>query len=509
MATSAPIELAPKDNSNLYGRRNTLIATATQTADRQRVLPMDVDIHRNVSTYGRRTLMSLGRWMFYNIPEIQGAILEQANLAVSTFIPQYAGANRAWGQQAESWLREWHKIMDIGGWPYDYETYVQFLVINPLVDGDIGTLLTQTDSGYPAIQTIPAHRIDALVNIVVGGDYDGMKIVDGTIVDDYGRAVAYRVKTQDGFDQNHFVDVPANDLFLTYSPLSPNQFRGFSALASSAFNLQDRDESRKFELLAQKAFSTKTVIETNESGEADAASDLLRSALTDSTTGAKLSLDSERLDGGTITYFKAGTNSKLDAFAWDRPSANVQEFQERTLRDAFRGSEWDVLFSIDPKNVGGASMRIVVEKINATLGKRRRLVEKACRRVDGWAISKAIKLGLLPNDVDWYKWEYQGPAEISADRKYDSEIDIEEISRGLGTQRAAIARRGGFYDDVRAQRKQEADDELSDASELATKYGITLVDAMNVLRPPARTTATQTTTNTTQSNSADPQDTPQ
>lgn len=491
LAAAKPVKL----NGNakpIYGGNNTLIVSATQTEDRKRVLPHDRDIHRLVSNYGRKTLMSLGRWMFWNIPEIKGAILEQANLATSTFIPQYTGRNKSWGIKAEAWLREWHKIMDVGGWPFDYESYVKFLVVKPLVDGDMATLLTETETGYPQIQTIPAHRIDSSImtgQTVTGGEYDGYRIIDGVIVDDLNRAVALRVKLSDGINGEPatYQDIPASDIFLSFDPEDIDQKRGFSALASSAFNLQDRDESRRFELLAQKAFSSKTIIETNESGEADSAAAIMQGALYNSD-GTKAGLDKELIDGGTITYLKAKSGSALDAFAWDRPSANSQEFQERTLRDAFKGSEWDVLFSIDPKGTGGAAMRIIVEKVNAVLAKRRRLVEKACRRVDGYAVSKAIKLGILEPDVDWWKWEYQGPGEISADRKYDSEIDIEEIAQGLATAKKAIARRGEFYEDVRAQLLQEATDRLDDAKQLASKFGITIQEALLILRPPSRTT---------------------
>jgi|APGre2960657404_1045060.scaffolds.fasta_scaffold03325_5 capsid protein len=493
-AAAKPIK-TPGIKRNYYGGQNTLIASATQTPDRKRVLPMDRDIHRNVSSMGRRTMLSLGRWMFWNIPEIKGAILEQANLATSTFIPQYSGRNRAWGERAEAWLKEWHKIMDVAGWPFDYQTYVKFLVVKPLVDGDMATILTETDSGYPQIQTIGAHRIDSVEHgQLESGEFAGYTIIDGVICDDLNRVAALRIKTDGEAGTAVFQDVSSRDAFLTYDPEDIDQKRGFSSLAAAAFNLQDRDESRKFELLAQKAFASKTLIETNEEGESNAAEDLIRAGA-ENSDGEKIELDRELLDGGTITYLKARSGSSIDAFAWDRPSANSQEFQERTLRDAFRGSEWDVLFSIDPKGTGGAAMRVVVEKINATLHKRRRLVEKACRRVDGYAISKAIKLGLLPKDEDWWRWEYQGPGEISADRKYDSEIDIEEIAQGLGTAKNAIARRGGFYDDVRMQLKQEAGDRLNDAAELAKAHGITIQEALNVLRPPARTTASVSTSN--------------
>ena len=56
---------------------NTLIESATQTGERSYVMPADRDIHRTVSNMGRRTLMSLGRSMFWKFPALQGMVLEQ------------------------------------------------------------------------------------------------------------------------------------------------------------------------------------------------------------------------------------------------------------------------------------------------------------------------------------------------------------------------------------------------------------------------------------------------
>src|SRR5437867_2550151 len=99
------------------GSANTLIHGATQNPQRTVIPFLDKDTHRTVSNFGRRTLMSLGRWLFWNFPAISGAILEQALFASENFQPQFYGDDKDWGDQAEAWLLEWEKICDIQGWP--------------------------------------------------------------------------------------------------------------------------------------------------------------------------------------------------------------------------------------------------------------------------------------------------------------------------------------------------------------------------------------------------------
>lgn len=463
-----------------------MIQAATQSADRKAVPLQDRDFHRNITSLGRRTLMSLGRWMFWNLPALHGALLEQSNLAVSHFIPQFYGRNKLWGDLGENWLTEWHKVFDLAGPPYDYETYLQTLILCSLVDGDVGTVLTETPEGYPMIQVIPGHRIGArnlLEQIVVGGPYDGAKIIDGVIVNDYGRPLAYRVYN-DPLINGEYQDIDARNMFLTFVPMFPGQVRGLPLVASSAFNFQDSQEYDRFEMLAQKACASNTLIETNESGEADPAKAIVKAPATYSSTGEKTALATETLDGGIYKYLKANTGSTLEAFHYDRPSANAQFFQERKIRDAFRGTEWDSFFSLDPDQVGGASMRIIVEKINAVLDKRRKMVGKACVRVDGYGIAKAIKNGDLPEDVDWWKFEYQGPGDITADRKYDSDVDLQEVAQGFSTRKLAVAKRGGYWEELDAQREAEARSDLQRAKRLADEFGITIQEALIILRPP-------------------------
>ena len=167
------------DTGNTYGFNNTLIQAAVQTDERKTVTLVDYDIHRTVSVIGRRTLLSLARTMFWRIPALQASILEQANLAANPFTPRYAGRNKVWGEQAHLWLHDWHKVFDLAGWPYDYETYVELLIVAAIVDGDVFTLLTQDASGNPRIQIIPSHRVGSRYQ--TGGSakvkYDGNQLL--------------------------------------------------------------------------------------------------------------------------------------------------------------------------------------------------------------------------------------------------------------------------------------------------------------------------------------------
>ena len=491
---------------------NRLIEAATQTQDRKTVGMLDQDVHKSVTSYGRRVLMTLGRHMFWRYPALQASILEQANLAVGSFIPQFTGKDKAWGELAEDALREWHKIMDVAGHPYDFDSFLQGKVVSPIVDGEDFTLLTENQEGYPLVQVIPAHRVGSKTQAngqVAVVKYTGSQmfidgilvdanrpyqieteltfetpVVDGVVVDYYGRALAYRVYNGGEFSAE-YQDISARNLFPSFCPMIAGQVRGFSLLASSVFDWQDMHEWGRFEMLAQKIFSSQTLVETNESGEADSAKDIISASATRDSSGNKTALDVQQLDGGTIRYLKAGSGSTVEAFKYDRPGASSQAFIKNKLRDAFRGTEWDVFFSLDPQAVGGAPMRVIVEKINAVLEKRRKLVRKACSRVDGYAISRFIKLGILPPNDEWYKWEYQGPGDVTADKKYDSDVALQEISQGIGTRKKAIAARGEYIEEVDEQREREADSDLERAGRLAKKHGITIQEAIVILRPPS------------------------
>lgn len=497
---SAPLTFLEK-KWQTYGA-NDLLRAAVQNSDRPTIRPLDKDTHRSISPTGRRTLLTLGRWLYWNVSTVRGTINEMVDLAVQSYIPQFEGADQEWGGVVENWLYEHDKICDVRGWPFTMSTYRKNLVRGVLVDGDMATMLVKNAEGYPLIQVFPSHRIGAgtIDGVVQGGSYDGARMVDGVIMNDQGRPIAYRVTSDSSYQNGEYTDVASRDIFLSYLVETPDQIRGISTLGASCFDWQDVSDARRFHLISQKLGASIGLIETNEAGEADQSKKLLSrtsanfgASSSDSATPATAvaTTASEDIDGVSIRYHRAGSGSKLESFKNDNPSANQKQFHDDVIREAIHGLGWSSDYSFDPSKVGGASMRVVVDRMNRKLEAiREEIVRPAQTRIDGYRIASVMdnpartdkKIVYFPFNSDWYKWSYQGPAKLTADAKYNSDVDLQERKAGLKTMAKSSAERGEYWRDSRAQTQKETDDLLTRASLLAKKHGISLELALILLQ---------------------------
>lgn len=402
-----------------------------------------------IPTGTHQQLISAGRWLFGNFAPVRGALLEQCTYSVQPFIPQYVGKDLEWGERAESWLRDWHKIMDIQG-RCDFEEFLYLSLLSIKRDGDVGVLLTNTAGGYPAVQLIPAHRIASRTQ--------GANEHNGVITNKQGRAVSYMI---DGERK-----VSARDLAVSFFPEWSDQGRGITPLSAVTGDLQDVKELREYELNAQKAASSIALIEHNEDGYADDSEAFIDQTIDDGNLTTTL----ETLEGGAIRYFRAGSGSKIEVLDRNRPGANAQEFENTILRSAFQALEWPYDLSLDPTKIGGAVVRLVTAKAQRTVEKNQRLVRKIAKRIDGYALAKAMKLGLLPQpkNGDWYSWHYQGPRKISVDGGRDAAAGREDYKLGLTTLQELYADRGLHWEDEVEKRITEQRFVL----DLANKYNI-------------------------------------
>lgn len=472
-----------KLRSSSMPRSNSLIPSATQTRDRKNVPALDYDVHRTVTNFGRRTLMTLGRRLYFDSPSIRGAIKEQAEYASSTFLPQFYGADSDWGVQAEAWIENHDKICDVAGPPYNMRLFRRNLIIALLRDGDRLHVLVKTKSGYPMLQCIPGHRVGSRMEdtVVQSGEWDGARIIDGVIVNDSGTPIAYRVMTGDANDWSNYQDISARDAFLSFIPEFDGQLRGFSPLGITALPIMDIAESDNLELITQRVAASIALIERNEEGEAPPG-DSEGYPIASASAGAPAE-EAFTSDGVQLRYFRSGdTNAGLEILKNERPSANQQAFRHSKLRDSFAGIDWSIDFSLDPSKVGGAPFRVVVDKLNRNIKAIQDLaLEPACVRFDGFRISSAIQLKALPANAEWFKWTYQGPARITADAKYESDVDKQEVANGLKTRREAIARRGCYKDDVDAEIERDATQKWEKAERVSNRFKIPIETAFNSL----------------------------
>lgn len=446
----APLTFLEKKWASGYSGHNRLVEAATQSIDRKVIPRQDKDMPRSITPMGRRTLCDLGRWLFYNVDPVRGAVTEQATFAVQTWVSQFAGKDKEWGKLAEAWIRDHNKFCNIRGGGRNFDLFLWHLVISLARDGEQFVILTQLD-GIPKLQVIPSHRVGCRSGetVVEGGPFDGAMIMDGVIMNSYGAPIGYRIY-HDDFSVDKKTDVAANDCIHAFLPFQDDQIRGISPLGLSVFNWQDSAESKKFELLTQKVNAAYAMQVDNETGEADSAKLAFGAGPThDSTTQQITTPATAKVDGVTVHYFPAGTNQGFKPIKNDRPSANSQNFLANAVREALHSIGWSIDFSLDPTKVGGAPMRVVVDKINRKLAFiRSHAVSPVCTRINGWRISKAVKDGFLPQSDEWYRWDYQGPADLTADQGYATDASIDEINNGLRAPQDEIARRGGYWEET-------------------------------------------------------------
>jgi len=421
------------DHTNVNHRFRNPIRSLTQ------------DTPAMIPTGTHQQLISAGRWLFGNFAPVRGALLEQATYSVQPFVPQYVGPDKEWGVEAEAWLNDWHKVMDIQG-KADFEELLYLALIGIKRDGDIGVLLTETRGKYPAIQMVPAHRIGSRTNgKIEKGPFKGRQITNGVISNANGRAI--------GYELTNGRRISATDLSLCFFPEWSDQNRGLTPLAGVVADLQDVKELRQYELTAQKAQASISLIEHNENGLADDSEAFIEQTIESNALDTTV----ETLEGGAIRYFRAGSGAKIETVESNRPSKNAQEFEATIMRAAFQALEWPFDFSLDPSKIGGAVVRLVAAKAQRTIEKNQRLVRKLARRIDGYGIAKAIKLGLLPmpKSGDWYSWHYQGPRRLTVDAGRDANAAREDYKLGLTTLQELYAERGLYWEDELQKRINE------------------------------------------------------
>jgi lambda family portal protein len=470
------------------GSGNRLIPAATQTSRRKQVPLLDFDVHRNVTNYGRRTMQTLGRHLFCASSVVRGTINDMAMHAGGRLTCEYRGETPEFKKAVERWVYQNDRICDIAGWPYSARLWRKNLVRAALMDGDMGTLLCKDENGQARIQCIPGHRIGSNPGkeLVEGGPFDGAAIIEGVIIGDQLQPLGYRVLTGDSpNDYQSFVDVPADRMMLNFVPLFVGQLRGFSLVGFDAWTHQDVNESDIFELLAQKAGAGRVFQEWNETGEPAAGSDFAVGPGA-GVSGAQTpsGLWREVIDEGINTYFKSSDpNQKLEAVKFDRPSANQREFKEGKLRETFYSAGWSLDFGLNPTKIGGAPLRVLVDRINARIEDLQcELIEPAARRFDAFRIPVAmLETKELPFVPDWWMLEYQPGARLTGDRKYDSDVRIQEIKFNLRSRASGCMENGEGDDDVLESNAKSVDRLFGKAQELATKYKIPFAMALERL----------------------------
>jgi hypothetical protein len=260
--------------------------------------------------------------------------------------------------------------------------------------------------------------------------------------------------------------------------------RGLPIFSHALNDLRDADQSQYWEQLNQMASSSRTLIETNESGQADVNDPGMALGC---DTGPNGGMAMERLEGGTITYFRAGTGSKLEQLVNLRPGSDWEVFQDRLARKALLGIGWPYSLCWKPDGQNGTQERAEIEKARTTILDRQELLKPVAQRIVGYAVSKAIKSGILPeyNGPDaggFLKWDFTLPPKFSIDLGRDSAARREDYKLGFKNLSDVVAEQGEVLDQHLDARERETVDLITRAKRISDQTGIDFGVALSLIQ---------------------------
>jgi hypothetical protein len=427
---------------------------------------------KEVTPSEHRVLTSAANRIYWNYGPVQAGIDAKGTYAVGrAFRPVFAGKDKEWGKQAEEWLDNWQNVAFIDG--VDWTTGLWRMSVAVDRDGDQGLLLTETKAGYPQLQSIPWHAIGPrkASEFIEDGPYKGLRQHLGVAINSQGRPVGYHIV---GATEEQDQWVSATSLMLVRDHPNVDFYRGLSSLTTGIMDLRAAFEiGRNIKQAAQLA-STLGLIVHNEMGMADPLDQAF--AYPDVPPPGQSGLRVEERMGGTIQYFRAGAQEKLEQLKNEIPTEATDRLVERLIRQSLLGAGLPVEWFWENNN-GGADVRATVEKVNRIVKDRQDVLRMNGRRAIGYVVSKAIKLGQLPpykgNDPGGFlKWSFTTPPILTVDSGRVSAAQLDAYRAGM-VNMTEIAAEGGKTLD---QHLDEREAEMINIRERCARSGLPFSD---------------------------------
>lgn len=423
-----------------------------------------------ISSFDFREIVSQSRRLYANHGVVKGCIQQKAAYSVGqAFLPRYLGKNKEWKTVATDWLTKWYSICSMSG--LDFQTVLYLTSVTVDRDGDAFILLTETKGGYPKIQCIPTHQVGQRDDSkkVASGRYKGLTIKKGIIYAKEGYVVAYRVL---GETEDQDRDISAQDMIHIYDPEYFEQSRGLPLFSHAVNAFRDMALSNEKELFAQMMLASLAFVEHNPYGAADDTN----------AVGMDFSADGrptcETYEEGTIKFFKSGDGSKLETVQSNRPSAEYQAFHDRLERICLVGTGWPKVL-LDAAQGNGVADRVALRQAQKACEDRQSLLKPAALRIVNYALSKAIKNGLIPFDEDFYRWTFSTPPALSIDFGRDSGAIREEYRLGLRNLTDILEEQGKNLEDHLYQRATEEAQAILIRQEIEAAFNVT-IDPLNM-----------------------------
>ena len=390
------------------------------------------DIDKLIPKTDRHILVGVSRHLVENWAPARAVARQIPMYSVGrAYVPSLETEDDELKTEVEKVMRnQFAKMADVQG--RDLATVLYHIAHLAIRDGEAFYLLTERQTGFPAIQVIPCHRIGQrswFADIIDEGPYKGLEINDGIIRNKFGATVAYRVL---GETPDKDEDISARSLKQVFDSDYPEGRRGYPAGVHGLNDGRDALQAHEWERLNMLARSSRTMIEWNETGAPD------NSAATHFDSGCETSSDSDEglttkpLEGGTWTHFRAQSGSKLQAVLHETPGDVWESFQDRLVWKYCAGVPWPTSFvKGDYGKGGGTAERRDIMQARQTIEDMQSMIDRAAENILGYAYKKLVNMGRLPDSPDWWNWTFSHPPKITIDDGRTSKAMIEMWRAGV------------------------------------------------------------------------------
>jgi len=417
---------------------------------------LDPAADRHIDSWSITKLRSDSRKVFVNFGPLRTAVYERARYSVGhAWLPRFQGEDTDWGKAASKWLTDiWYQTGNLAGpnWNFWESLMIESRYLD--VFGEIFIYKVIDADGFPRYQHIPPYRIDVPRGTnsidsegkLRSGPYAGFKCTYGVIQNEAGTAVAYSVRGQDSESDRI---IPAEELLHLGQWEFVDQTRPISNIAHGILDIRDSMAVQSNEKRALEIASAIAVLESNPLGGIDVNDPTTFVQMRANRVGMPIEnpappqepgyqTDPTPLqaykysDQGEYKYFKAGSGSDVKAFQFERPSSGVTNFLDRLGRNCINFIfPYDLIMQPNTQN-SGATRSLWVRANNLVRERQIKLYPAVKQRVL-FALSRAIELGILPENEDWMDWEFSLPRKPSIDAGRDAQQDREDLKAGIRT----------------------------------------------------------------------------
>lgn len=430
------------------------------------------DLSKIIPKWDRQTLVSASKTLYLNSPPLIGAIDQKAMYSVgNAYLPIYKGKDTEWGKAAKDWLEgEWYEICNIAGGNNDFSSDLYIGSVAMDRDGEVFEYFTASSSGYPQIQIIPSHRIDAgglPEGRLPSGQFSSSKFFheDGIVYfSDTGKPAAYSFVDIEGRHEKFLL---AQFVKHTFDKAWPEQKRGLPLFYAVLNNLRDILQSEEWERFNLLSMSSLNYTIENEAGGPDMDEPDYVAPENEGDFSVKTLL------GGRINYVRAGAGEKITQHQNFRPGNPWHEFYDMQVRSALMAVNWPSSMIHKPTGQGTAERNDIGKAVRAVKD-RITILDKIAK----WRVTRALvwamQSGRIPQSTDWYNWGFTHPPSLTIDDGRSSKEKLEKLKMGILNQTDLIGEEGKSLEEHLLERGNEIVMREKIRMQLEKEHGITI-----------------------------------